>query len=356
MAPPSHGQELWTRCTSCRSCEWNSLIVMNKMKCSKCKVELKLFKPQGRAKSVSFTKEEEDDDFFECWDGSEGHPRTRSVSPGRKGRSRERSGKGDGGVTNLLQQALQATGDSTLQAALTMQISRLGAESEASASNVTPVEALKRADGIFRNVEHMHEQQVQSVLRLRSNLAAAELKEQSLALRMAEADQAKKTATIALTKAEGVDTDGPKLFKLQWDDTFFDQIDGEDATPQELADIQRLKDEFQSVKEHFEGKEKQVAEWVEKTRLLKDQLAERKAKKRKVGEEAVAEEATAKKEAPKGAGKPGAKAAETEHDAEKELKLKEEASRISEAKFAAAVAKAKAKGKGDAAEKDDAEL
>ncbi|CAK0819537.1 unnamed protein product, partial [Prorocentrum cordatum] len=124
-------------------------------------------------------------------------------------------GKSDD-ITDLLLAALEATEDSSLQAALTSQISRLGAKAEASGGtpNTCTIKQFNQSSGFAR------------IWLQRSS-------KKNLARKLAEADQAKKAAATALTKAEGLDkpqgvkgdddTETPKLFTLQWDQAFFDQ-------------------------------------------------------------------------------------------------------------------------------------
>eukprot|EP00959_Pyramimonas_sp_CCMP1952_P129681 2711998-Pyramimonas_sp.AAC.1 len=64
----------------------------------------------------------------------------------------------------------------------------------------------------------MHEQAVNSVFRLRGNLAAAEQKEAAAATALAEALAARRAATAALAKAEGI---GPEDDKSKQDGKLF---------------------------------------------------------------------------------------------------------------------------------------
>eukprot|EP00959_Pyramimonas_sp_CCMP1952_P164184 3432599-Pyramimonas_sp.AAC.1 len=64
-------------------------------------------------------------------------------------------------------------------------------------------EALRRAEGVCKDAEHRHSQQVSHVLRLRKQLSVAEEKETAAARAVAEATMARKAAAQAVAHAEG---------------------------------------------------------------------------------------------------------------------------------------------------------
>eukprot|EP00959_Pyramimonas_sp_CCMP1952_P169500 3540836-Pyramimonas_sp.AAC.1 len=102
----------WSRCGQCRRCEWNSIIMKQGGSCSACGTRILLFKPAGR--KVHWEEEEQAEAAPAAAPDHAKGGRARSHSP-RGGR---RSGKGYGAkgntsstVTNLLEQAAQATKD-----------------------------------------------------------------------------------------------------------------------------------------------------------------------------------------------------------------------------------------------------
>ncbi|CAK0845547.1 unnamed protein product [Prorocentrum cordatum] len=190
------------------------------MKCARCQAAATVFKPK-----VRFARDEGDelDDCHEEWQKQSGDTHRSKKTGGGNGGSTSK------GVMDLLMQALEATQETTLQATFTKQITRLGEEAS-EASPLSPVEALRKANGNSRNIEHMHDQAEQSVPRLRSNLAAAaELKEPNLARLLVDADDARKAVTRALAIAEGdggrtdEEDNNYERFKLKPDKSLHDQ-------------------------------------------------------------------------------------------------------------------------------------
>ena len=223
-------EKLWSRCASCQKCEWNHKLATSGRICSGCGDKVNLCTPKKK-KKVSFNNE--DEDFFDAHSGDEGgvggESRNRSTSPGGKGGKGGRGGSQH--VRALLQQAATAAAaDPELKAVLEGKVAQLTAKMEQeSVTRETPGEALKRSEGAVRNAEHLHEQAVGSVLRLRSKLAAAETKEKEAAKTLAEALAAKKSSTLAMARAEGlsalpaaeVEAKRDNLFTIEWDEKFF---------------------------------------------------------------------------------------------------------------------------------------
>ena len=94
--------------------------------------------------------------------------------------------------------------DPKLQADLQAQLDKAGQETTENTPKVSVSGEFRRADGVWRDAEHRYQQSVSNVVRLRSNLAAAEAKEKAAAMALAEAADAELQAAQAVAKAEGV--------------------------------------------------------------------------------------------------------------------------------------------------------
>eukprot|EP00959_Pyramimonas_sp_CCMP1952_P051520 1076552-Pyramimonas_sp.AAC.1 len=96
-------------------------------------------------------------------------------------------------VVSHLRSALKAAKDPHMRQRLEQQIKEAQeASNHSSAGSV--LQALQRADGALRDVNNRHDQSVQAVARLQKNLAAAQAKEQKLAIEVAEAEAVRKQA------------------------------------------------------------------------------------------------------------------------------------------------------------------
>ena len=284
-------EKLWARCTNCNRCEWNAIHIKNNLICKGCKQTVDLYRPRRRVRVVEGSQ---GDEFYDANSDVEAdgpqqpHPvgilKPRSMSPQARG-----GGKGGKGASPkfFLQQALSATTDANLQKDIQNQIDKL-TQSEKEQPVLSHVEALRRADGAQRNAEHIHTQAVAAVMRLRGNLAAAEAKETAAARALAEAEDTRRLAARALAQAEGVTTESQpeqennqKFINVQWDESFFNNLEALDCTPTEKEALQELHQQLQGVKQHLEGKETEIQTWLADMQRHREAIEARMAKKRK---------------------------------------------------------------------------
>ncbi|CAK0857585.1 unnamed protein product, partial [Prorocentrum cordatum] len=316
--------KLWSGCSQCQTCEWNAALLRRQLACSKCGNTVEFYR--GRKRGVRFASAESDDEQFHDATGDsegEGVQLRKPVPPGILKKGATAGGKGGKGSRPTAEPAGHGATQST---------------------------RTRRA--------------VANVARPRGNLAAAEAKE-----------QAKKAAATALARAEGAQDCGAsapgererKMSNVEWDEGFFSNLDELGATEGEKEALEELKGQMQQAKSHLEGKEAEIQAWLAKMAEHKKTISERLAKKRKStegSEQPQATEApgeatgpaagsgpppTAAAPGPAPPGSSGAPGTKAEADGAREVALKAEAKRLSEAKFKAAELRTKAAGKGSAA-------
>ena len=336
------------------------------MLCQGCDFKFaKLFKPRPHSgRRVSFAGETDDSDV----DGGDGNQRNhggnrQTRSPGRKPKAQANKE-----LSALLDQALQTAHDEEMRKALQSQKQRLDSLPPAPGEE-TAVEAVKRADGAWRAASHTHEQLVTQVLRLRSQLQAAEGKEKVAAEALARAERAKKDATSALAKAEGVKPQGAGIGETNGDSSVptigiymnsevFDKFEEWDVEETDKANLRQLKTELEQWKTNFETKDAELKTFLERVAAAQKDVLDRMTKKRKVdgkgadegqGQPAAAPEAAPVPPAPPPPA-PGAAASSAAGGAAPadDAQLKREAELLSQTRFRAAeaAAAAKAAGKG----------
>ena len=371
------GQRYWSRCTECETCEWNSVLARRNYLCKKCGAEVEPYSPpRRRGQRVHFGGPEEEfgggsdaEGFYDATSGSESERPPQPRPPGILKKGGPGGGKGGKGtsVKSLLAQAHAAATDDTLKADLKAQLDKLAKEeANRDGEKLTPAEAHRRADGAWRNAEHLHSRAVSSVIRLRSNLAAAEEKERSAAVHLAEMAEAKKVAATALAKAEGVEgspTNGAekKIITLEWDEEFFKNLEALDTTGEEKQALEELRTQLEGAKQHLTGKGADIQAWLEKMQEHKKTIEERARKKRRADDGEGTATAATPGAASTGAGgaegaPPTATATATEGaaptagaaapKAKPSPTVQAEADRLSAAKFKAQQEATKAKGKG----------
>ena len=108
-----------------------------------------------------------------------------------------------------------------------------------------------------------------------------------------------------------------------------------------------LRTDLQSTKGQMEGKEKDILSWLEQARTFQQQITERMAKKRKSTTGEASPPTAAEEPATAPDQKSDAEGTQAAESPQKEQKLKDEAKKLSEARFAAQIEAAKAKGKGN---------
>eukprot|EP00959_Pyramimonas_sp_CCMP1952_P442388 9261193-Pyramimonas_sp.AAC.1 len=189
----------WSTCRSCGQCEYNDRLEQRDRKCARCGRKVKLYvqkpkspsAPKGIIKNVSFAKDSDAG-------SNQSTPRGSKAGKGSRGQAGESSAR------SLLEQAIAAAQDPKLKDALTQQVAQLKREEAQHQQPKDALPSLQRADSAWRDANNRHTQAVQSVLRIRRQLEAAELKERRLAEELAEATIAKQQAARALAAAEGV--------------------------------------------------------------------------------------------------------------------------------------------------------
>ncbi|CAK0820865.1 unnamed protein product, partial [Prorocentrum cordatum] len=221
----------------------------------------------------------------------------------------------DTSVAQLLSQAVQATEDAALQAALKQQIEKISSQ------------ALRKAGGAWTSAEHHCGQCVDNVLRLRRSLRAAEARESRAAEALAAAAAAKKAAAHAAAQAEGVAlaaqaSDLPAAtFKVEWDGSFCSSPGDVECAVEGRQALGALRAQLVGVKDDLAGRGCEIKAWLAK----------------------AAAEGQAPPAPAEAASPPGAEA-----ERQAKVKTEEEAKRLSEARFTAekeAAARSKSKGK-----------
>ncbi|CAK0831305.1 unnamed protein product, partial [Prorocentrum cordatum] len=302
-----------------------------------------------------FDESQDEDGFFDADSGNEsesvpgpGQPAPpgilrRAPSPNRA------SGKGykDGGdARHHLRQALAAVTDPVVKKDLEMQIAKLNLAADTE-PELGVVEALRRADGAKRNAEHIHEQAVAAVLRIRSNLAAAEGKEATTAINLAKAVDARKVAALAVTEAEGLggtplaaEASEKKILNAEWDETFFGSIDGLDATPEEKAALLTLKQqEHRRIIEERAAKKRKA----ENGKKQQDEQSSAEVPKAHPAAGGAGAESPTGPAAASAAGQATSTPEGPTANVNEQQRIAEEAKKLSGAKFAAAAMATKAK-------------
>eukprot|EP00959_Pyramimonas_sp_CCMP1952_P198099 4143671-Pyramimonas_sp.AAC.1 len=106
----------------------------------------------------------------------------------------------------------------------------------------------------------MREQAVASVARLQANLQAAQAKEETAALKLAEAKAAMAAAARALAHAEGVQSaEADKaMFPLQWDEAFFDKLGGLECTGEEGKSLGKLHGDLKAARSDLNNRSQQI--------------------------------------------------------------------------------------------------
>ena len=161
------------------------------------------------------------------------------------------------------------------------------------------------------------------------------------------------------SKGDGQDN---KMINVQWDESFFANLGALEATEEERKALNGLHDQLKSVREHLQGKESEIQEWLRTIQKHRTDIEERMAKKRK--QEPPAAEAggggaagAAGEPAAQPAAQPAPGAASGADGSPvkeaRQARVAAEAERLSQAKFQADVLKSKAKGKGTAATADN---
>ncbi|CAK0877735.1 unnamed protein product, partial [Prorocentrum cordatum] len=239
--------------------------------------------PKGIIKNVSFAKDSKDSDAG----SNQSTPRSSKASKGTRGQAVESSAR------TLLEQAIAAAQDPKLKEALMQQVVQLKREEAQHMQPKDALPSLQRADSAWRDANNRHTQSVQSVLRIRRQLEAAELKERRLAEELAEATIVKQQAARALATAEGVvpkpsegkaDDKCGKPFELVYDHTLFDNLDELECEDSEKETLRKIHSELQSAKTTLDGKADEVTTMLKNAQDMRQAIKDRFMKKRRTAE------------------------------------------------------------------------
>ena len=325
----------WSRCSQCRSCEYNYKLLKNDKKCLTCGKQVKLFesRPRSSDRRVAFEVSDHKEDGNQS-DQSSDQGRRRQRSPGRNKAKAKNSDLDD-----LLAKAVDSCGDdSELRAVLDAQRIRL--QGQAPVHDGSEVDSVKRADGAWKQASHKHQQLVTQVLRLRRQLQGAEAKEQAAALDLAKAEVDKKNATIALAQAEGIKPAADEFaegkgvhFSINMNPEVFEKFEQWDCEDSDKESLRNLKKELQTMQESFAEKDAKLQTFMTKLDAVKKDVEDRMGKKRKTND------GEAKDTAQEAQGKPPTTTPSTPSppaaSTANEEQLQREAARLSAAKFEA---------------------
>eukprot|EP00959_Pyramimonas_sp_CCMP1952_P356904 7473364-Pyramimonas_sp.AAC.1 len=195
---------LWSRCSSCSRAEWNDILSRQQCFCS-CGKKVKLFVPSSAKKELAAAHRQ---------------------PPWRAG-AEDAPPQPPSSVAGHMAAALAASDDPELKKILQAKIEELKAAPAARAAP-PPSEAVmvSKAEGVWKDCNHKHDQAVANVRRLRAALQVAEEEEQLAARSLASAEIGKRQAAQALARAAGLqpapEESGPKpAFEVTWDDELF---------------------------------------------------------------------------------------------------------------------------------------
>ena len=268
MATSTKGS--WSTCKKCGTFEWNEVLLTRDCKCRKCNSKVKLYKGKSKG-GVSAANTLVD-------------PSTQEPS-----------------VQGLLSQALAITKDPNLKKTLEQEVSKQASPS--AAASVSPAEAVRRAEGVWKDASLRYDQAASQVQRCQDNLAKAKDKEKEALRALATAELSRKVAAKALALVTGVVPNGAtggagtaatasagaqdskgQFIELQWDTKFFEGLDNMDCNPEERETLRQLEKDLQAAKSQFTAKADEIAKWKSSMEELQRAIEDRMAKKRRVAE------------------------------------------------------------------------
>ncbi|CAK0807313.1 unnamed protein product [Prorocentrum cordatum] len=198
-------------------------------------------------------------------------------------------------LNTLLQQVVQKSESAALKAAVSQELSKLLAKGPETTAPGGEAEAVRRANGAWRDADTKHSQAVAAVVRLQDSLAIAIDKEVQAAQVLAQAEKAKRAAVEALARVEGIMSssvtakdaspvvEGTPSFRISWNEALFQGLDDLECEDEEREQLRLVHTQLQELQATLSAKEADIQAMLEKAAVVRKEVEERNKKKRKTG-------------------------------------------------------------------------
>lgn len=241
------GPRLWTTRKACNTSECHEILESRGSKRSRCHRPINMYAPKDKKKSNGVDKSADTLQLAVGFGGQGG-----GKSNGGKGRCSKRpavlgtTAETRGRLLRMIGNTPDLVITNSLKNSLLKQLELLD-KPAAAVTIVSATDAVKRAEGIWKDVNMRNDQAINSVIRLRNQLAQAENKERELAKELASAEVGRCLAAKALAVETGAivegasataeATGGSQNWYVQWDEEFFAKLEEYECVPAEREQL-----------------------------------------------------------------------------------------------------------------------